>query len=201
MKHKISAFTDEQELLSAILEIHNNGNPIELDPMYHKGGFYKELIERPKLIFDINPRRDYCAKGNAENLPIDDESISCMILDPLFLFGTHGKTDKYKISVNMGILKDFNELERHYRAILTEARRILKKKGILIFKCQDYTDSKTIMTHCYVYNWAKSIGFYAKDIAILVREHKIYNPNVIQRHLRKVHTYFWVFEKSKVKVS
>ncbi len=197
IKHIISVFSDEQELLAAILNIHNEGNPIELDPMYHKGGFYKELVERPKFIFDIKPLREYCPKANAENLPLDSESIGCMILDPLFLFGLHGGTGKYQISQNMGIIKDFPELERHYKAILQESYRVLRKNGLLIFKCQDYTDSKTTMTHCLVYNWAKEIGFYAKDIAILIREHKIYNPNVTQRHLRKVHTYFWVFKKQR----
>jgi hypothetical protein len=52
------------------------------------------------------------------------------------------------------------------------------------------------MTHCYVWQWAQQIGFYAKDLAILnIPQTKIYNGNLTQRHLRKVHTYFWVFVK------
>lgn len=195
MIHKPSVFTDEQELLSAILEIHHEGNPIELDPMYHKGGFYKERVQRPQYIFDIQPLREECPKGDAEHLPIADAAIGCMVLDPLFLFGVHGKAKEYNISKNMGILPNFRELKRHYQAILREAYRVLARNGLLIFKCQDYTDSKTTMTHCLVYNWASEIGFYAKDLAILVREHKIYNPNVKQKHFRKIHTYFWVFIK------
>lgn len=197
MKHFKSIFTDEQELFKAILALHNEGQPIELDPMFNKGGFYKKELEIPKHIFDIKPRVDYCPKGNAEALPFSDASISSMILDPLFLFGLHGKTQNYHIAQSMGILKDFNSLEVHYKAILKEAYRILMNKGVLFFKCQDYTDGKTFMTHCFVYNWATEIGFYAKDVAILIRPNKIYNPNVTQRHLRKVHTYFWVFIKKK----
>jgi hypothetical protein len=30
---------------------------------------------------------------------------------------------------------------------------------------------------------------------VLIRENKIYNSKVKQRHLRKVHTHFWVFVK------
>ena len=67
--------------------------------------------------------------------------------------------------------------------------------GVLIFKCQDYTDSKTTMTHSLVYSWATEQGFYAKDLAILVKPNKIYNGKTTQRHLRKIHTYFWVFIK------
>ena len=121
--------------------------------------------------------------------------MSNIILDPLFLFGLHGKAKDYYTSTTMGIYKDFEELKNDYILFLKEAHRILKKKGTLIFKCQDYTDSKTTMTHCFVYNWAIEQGFYAKDLAILVKPNKVYNGNLIQRHLRKIHTYFWVFQK------
>jgi hypothetical protein len=194
-----SVFTNEQELLSALLILHNGGNPIELDPMYNRGGFYKGAVQKPRLIFDLKPRVSDCPQGNAESLPLKSGSIGCMTLDPLFMFGIHGKTEQRYASVKMGILPDFIELERHYKAILREAWRVLKQNGVLIFKCQDYTDGKTTMTHAMVYNWAVVQGFYAKDIAILVRENKIYNPKVNQRHLRKAHTYFWVFVKVRAK--
>jgi hypothetical protein len=114
MKHYKSVFYDEQELLNTILTLHNGGRPIELDPMYNRGGIYKKgLVEKPRLIFDILPRVDGCPKGDAEKLPCDSGSIGCMILDPLFLFGAHGKTKDYYISGKMGILPDFSELERH----------------------------------------------------------------------------------------
>jgi hypothetical protein len=52
------------------------------------------------------------------------------------------------------------------------------------------------MSHCIVYNLATEIGFYAKDLAILnIPKSKVYNGNTKQRHFRKVHTYFWVFQK------
>ena len=74
----------------------------------------------------------------------------------------------------------------------------MKKGGILIFKCQDYTDSKTTMVHCFVWQWALEQGFYPKDLAILnLPKNKISYPNLKQRHLRKVHSYFWVFQKKQ----
>ena len=51
------------------------------------------------------------------------------------------------------------------------------------------------MTHCMVYELAEKLKLYAKDLAILVKPNKITNPNLTQRHLRKIHTYFWVFIK------
>lgn len=195
--HYKSVFENEQELLKALIEIHLGGKDIELDPMYFKGNFYKDGINPPKYKFDINPQIDGVEKADAGflPLPIEFESVESVILDPPFLFGIHGKTKEYYSSKTHTIFKDFGELEQCYFNIIKEACRYLKYNGIMIFKCQDYTDSKTTMTHCIVKDFAERWGFYAKDIAILVKPNKITNPNTTQRHLRKIHTYFWVFQK------
>jgi tRNA G10 N-methylase Trm11 len=195
MKHYKSVFENEQELLKAIIDIHIPCKRIQLDPMYFKGAFYKNGISQPNYKYDIKPRVLFCKQGDARNLPLESESIESMILDPLFLFGLHGKTKEYYTSSTMGIYKDFQELKTDYQLFLKEAHRLLKKGGILIFKCQDYTDNKTTMTHALVFNWAIGQRFYAKDIAILVKPNKVFNGNLKQRHLRKIHTYFWVFKK------
>lgn len=194
-KHQKSVFDDEQMLLASLIDIHLNGNKIQCDPMFFKGNFYKDGIDLPNLCFDLNPQENWIKQADATNLPIENNSLDNIILDPPFLFGIHGKAGEYYSSKTHTIFKDFVELKKLYIGILSEANRVLKKKGILIFKCQDYTDSKTTMTHCLVYNWATELGFYAKDLAILVKPNKITNPNTTQRHLRKIHTYFWVFIK------
>jgi hypothetical protein len=196
-KHYKSVFENEQELLKAIIDIHLGGKDIECDPMYFKGNFYKDGVNRPLHRFDLNPQTSDCEKYDACNLrlKLGLEKIDSIILDPPFLFGVHGKTKEFYSSKTHTIYQDFKQLESNYNAIIVEANAVLKKKGILIFKCQDYTDSKTTMTHCMVYNFATQHGFYAKDLAILVKPNKITNPNTTQRHLRKIHTYFWIFQK------
>lgn len=195
-KHHKSVFENEQEALKALIQLHCPWG-IEIDPMYFKGSFYKDGVEAPSYKFDINPRIEGVEQGDAKHLPFNDESFNSIILDPLFLFGIHGKAKQYYTSSTMGIYPDFKALADDYKLFLDEAYRLLTIKGVLIFKCQDYTDSKTTMTHSLVYNWATERGFYAKDLAILVKPNKIYNGNTTQRHLRKIHTYFWVFQKTK----
>ena len=197
-KHYKSVFENEQDLLKALIDIHFNGKDFELDPMFFKGNFYKDGVNRPKYTFDLNPQDELTQQGNAESLPLDDKSLERIILDPPFLFGIHGKTKDYYSSKTHTIYQNFDELYIAYENILKEAYRLLKKGGHLVFKCQDYTDSGTTMTHCIVYLLATTIGFYAKDLAILVKPNKITNPNTTQRHLRKIHTYFWVFKKEKI---
>ena len=169
------------------------GQDIELDPMYFKGNSYKNGINAPRYKFDLNPQVDGVEQADAQNLPLPDKSIERMILDPPFMFGSHGKQAEFYSSRTHNIFKNFDELYECYEGIIKEARRVLKKNGILIFKCQDYTDSTTTMTHVHAYYLATLAGFYAKDLAILVKPNKVYNGNTTQRHLRKIHTYFWVF--------
>lgn len=200
MKHVSSFFDNEQKLIKAILDLHNGGNDIECDPMYNKGMFYKALLNKPIYRYDINANdRGYDAEqGDACNLPLADNAIQSIILDPPFMFGAHGQTKNNRINKRYTMFDSFSELENCYKGILKEAYRVLKKSGICIFKCQDYTDAKTTMTHCLVYEWATKQGFYAKDIAILnLPKAKVYNGNLKQKHLRKTHCYFWVFQKRR----
>lgn len=189
-----SVYGDEQKLLQALILLHIP-NGIDADPMFFKGNFYK-TVKRPRLVFDINPQVGYCLQGDARNLPLESSTLSSIVLDPPFMFGVHGKTKNYYSSKTHGILKNFEELQCLYTDILKEAYRILKNKGILVFKCQDFTDSKTTMVHCFVWQWAIQLGFYPKDLFILhLPKNKVYNSNLVQRHARKVHSYFWVFQK------
>ena len=168
---------------------------IELDPMYFKGNFYKDGIKKPKYIFDKRKTTEDVAIGDATNLHFDDCTFENMILDPPFLFEKRKRKQNNYSALTHTILYGFEELEKLYKGIIKESYRILKKNGVLIFKCQDYTDSKTTITHTFVQKWAEEQGFYTKDLAILVKENKIYNSKTTQRHFRKVHTYFFVFIK------
>ena len=195
--HYKSVFDKETDLLKAVIDVHLDGADIECDPMYFKGNFYKDGVKRPTHIFDLNPQVPECPKGDATCLNIGTGKLRSIILDPPFMFGLHGKTREYYSSKTHTIYTDYPELLKSYDAIISESHRVLKPKGILIFKCQDYTDSKTTMVHIDVHNIATGKGFVADDLGILVRPNKVTNPNTKQRHLRKIHTYFYIFRKVK----
>ena len=201
-KHYKSVFHNEQELLKAIIDIHLNGQPIEADFTYYKGNFYKDGVIRPKYCFDLNPLYNFVEQKNTAIYYYTDifkDGYRSIMIDPPFMFGIHGKSSKYYSSRTHGIYKDFNELEHSYIGFLRNAYLNTKSGDKVIFKCQDYTDSKTTFTHNYV--WLRSIetGFYVKDLAILVKPNKVYNSKTKQRHLRKIHTYFYVLERKNKK--
>lgn len=196
--HVGSVFQNEQELLSSLIDLYCPIG-IELDPMYHQGKFYKNSVKRPDLIFDIDPIVPECKYADARKLSLEKNSIKSEILDPPFVFGIHGTSQNQKnnqMAKKFGIFPTFRELSLLYQELLYESFRVLEKKGVLIFKSQDYTDSKTTLTHCHIHQWALEVGFKIEDIAILhCTINKIWNPNLTQRHLRKHHCYFMVFRK------
>tara|TARA_R100001244_G_scaffold785_1_gene1469 strand:+ start:246 stop:869 length:624 start_codon:yes stop_codon:yes gene_type:complete len=189
---------NEQEIIRDILYLHCNNNPIECDPTYSIGNFYKKGLTKPKYKFDIEPQTKEVIKSCSTNLPLNDNSINVLMFDPPFMFEKRNRENKNIMNKRFSMYNNgFEELKHHYKKSLLEFSRVLNTKGILIFKCQDYTDSKITLTHTYVYKWAEEVGFSAKDLFILLSKGAIANKNLKQRHARKYHSYFYVFELQK----
>lgn len=197
---------DEDEIIQSILSLHCCGS-IELDPTYSKGNFYKGIITEPKYKFDINPQVDGVKMANAENLPLEDNTINTIMFDPPFL-ATTGKSltadnDSNKINKRFGVYPSEKELHQFYQNALKEFYRILKLNGILIFKCQDKISSgKQYLSHCFIVSEAEKIGYYVKDIFILLAKNRIVADWQLknQKNARKYHSYFLVLEKSNKKI-
>lgn len=160
---------DQREIIRNILKLHVPDGKIDCDPTFSTGAFYNGTgIDTPQYRFDISPQRDGVIKADARKLPLADNSISCMMLDPPFL-ATKGKSMKSNdgniINRRFGVYPDEKSLHRCYSDMLSEAYRVLKPDSILVFKCQDKVSSgKQYMSHVYIMNEAVRIGFYPKDL-------------------------------------
>lgn len=87
---------DQNEIIKGIIKLHVPQGYIDCDPTYSKGYFYKSTgIQEPKHKFDILPQTSDTIKANAENLPLEEESINCIMFDPPFL-ATKGASLKEK---------------------------------------------------------------------------------------------------------
>lgn len=188
--------------------MHVPNKVIDCDPTYSKGNFYKDTgIQEPKYKFDLFPQTWDTIKADARNLPLEDESLNCIMFDPPFL-ATKGKSlgednDNNKINKRFGVYPSEEELHQFYIDAMREFYRILKLNGILIFKCQDKVSSgKQYMTHCFVWQEAVKIGFYPKDLFILLAKNRLVADWQLknQKNARKFHSYFWVFEKSSRRI-
>lgn len=194
-----SISSDEDDILGGIMRLHNAGQPFDIDVTYSIGGLYRRNVPAPKIKFDIDPQSEDVQRADVCDLPIDAGTVGSIVFDPPFMFNPHGSAlTKNAAAGRYTMFPKWADLKRTYRGALSEFMRVLRPKGIVAFKCQDYTDSKTTMTHCHVWQWATDAGFYPKDLFIRYRNHgPAYNPNLKQKHARKFHSYWWVFEKGK----
>jgi len=198
---------DQGEIIRNILKLHVPEGRIDCDPTFSTGAFYNGTgIDAPLYRFDISPQRSDVIQADARHLPLIDGSISCMMLDPPFL-ATKGKslnsTDGNIINRRFGVYPDEKSLHRCYSDMLAEAYRVLKPDGILIFKCQDKVSSgKQYMSHVYIMNEAVRIGFYPKDLFILLAKSRLVADwqRKNQKHSRKFNSYFWVFQKNNRRI-
>lgn len=186
----------QEEIIQWIMDLYCPDG-FELDPTYSKGVFYKKLPS-PKLKFDLAPQIEGVEKANCIDLPLGPESINSMMFDPPFVAAIPKKEATGKITTRFGYYRNIqHELWPMYRKALKEFYRILKPNGVLVFKCQDVIDAcKQYFSHVEIINYAVSLGFYPKDLFVLLAKHRLMSPNQYkQQHARKFHCYFLVFIK------
>ena len=198
---------DQGEIIRSILKLHVPQGKIDCGATFSTGSFYNGTgIELPTFRYDILPQRTYVSQADARHLPLADSSITCMMLDPPFL-ATKGKSLKSNdgniINRRFGVYPDEKALHQCYADMLSEAYRVLKPDGILIFKCQDKVSSgKQYMSHVFVANTAVQVGFYPKDLFILLAKSRLVADwqKQNQKNSRKYHSYFWVFQKNNRRI-
>jgi hypothetical protein len=197
-----SVYYDQVQILKSIMDLCN----IErfcADVTYGNGKFYGE-IDKPIFKGDISPQSEGVTECSSSSLPVQDGAFKSLVFDPPFL--TYVR-DARRGNGNMIMAKRFggywryDELEKHYRETLLEAHRVLSKKGIMVFKCQDIIHNhKMHCTHINVIEWAKGM-FRLKDLFILPVKSRMPIPqqegtkNKVQKHARIFHSYFMVLEK------
>ena len=185
------------DILNSIDKLYLNNEGFTLDPTYSKGNFYKDF-KQPKYKSDIKPCVDGVQLACSTKLPMEDNSIQSICFDPPFLIGYGNCKENKNISATrFGIFPYYRDLMSYYTESAKEFNRILKRGGILAWKCQDYAVNPITkyFMHIDVYNIATKNGFLCWDLFILLSKHRIYNPNLPQRQSRKFHSYWYVFKK------
>lgn len=211
----MSAHNDLNEnIFPHILDLHVPKGSKVADVTWGKGVFWKKVSEDD---YEVLPS-DIATGIDCRDLPYEDNSLDCVVLDPPYMEGFYRKKNSHKAgsgthstfskaysngdeqnadSKNTGTKKWHAAVTDMYFKAGIEAYRVLRKKGVLIVKCQDEVSAgKQWFTHVEIINEYENYGFYSKDLFIVVRLNK---PSVSrlknQVHARKNHSYFLVFIK------
>lgn len=205
----VSAYIDNNaEVFPHILELHVPKGSCIADVTYGKGVFWRNV---PEDLYDVRPS-DIATGVDCRKLPYEDASIDCIVLDPPYMEG-HFRS-KVEHLAGSGSHAQFREyysngtattegpkwhaavLDLYFQAAY-EAKRVLRDRGVFIVKCQDEVSAnRQNLTHVEIINKYEEIGFYTKDLFVVVRKN---SPGVSrlkkQVHARKNHSYFLVFVK------
>jgi len=154
------------------------------------------------------------ASVDCRALPYEDASFDAVVLDPPYMEGFFRSKQTQRAGsgshasfqgayANVGTYEPetggprwHDVVVELYRRAGLEARRVLRRGGLLVVKCQDEVSAGLQrLTHVEIIAALEAMGFYAKDLFVLVRTNA---PGVSrckrQLHARKNHSYFLVFE-------
>ena len=211
----MSAYTGgNADVFPKILELHVPVGSTVADVTWGKGVFWRNV---PDGLYEVKAT-DIATGIDCRDLPYADESIDCVVLDPPYMEGFYRKQANHKAgsgthSTFREAYSNGNEINedknnsgtKKWHAAVTdmyfragaEAYRVLGKGGVLIIKCQDEVSAgKQWLTHVEIINQYESMGFYTKDLFVVVRNNKPAVSRLInQIHARKNHSYFLIFVK------
>jgi len=196
-----SASNSQKEILDSIRSLYCPYG-FSADVTFGNGSFYKNPEDWPELRFDLDESLENCMPASSDNLPVKDFSLDSVVFDPPFL--TYVR-DNRNGNGNMVMSRRYSgywrydELAEHYQNSLKEFHRVLKKDGLVVFKCQDIIHNhKMHATHVNVINWACDVGFRLLDLFVLVANSRLPSPNRKgkQKHARIYHSYFLVLKKT-----
>ncbi len=211
----MSAFVDGNEnVFPHILDLHVPRGARIADVTWGRGVFWKNV---PKHQYEVLGT-DIAMGVDCRKLPYDPGSLDCVVLDPPYMEGFYRKHDSHKAgsgshsglaqaysngdevnsdTENTGTKKWHAAVTDMYFKASIEAYRVLKRKGVLIVKCQDEVSAgKQWLTHVEIINELEKMGFYSKDLFIVMRTNKPAVSRLIKQvHARKNHSYFLVFVK------
>jgi hypothetical protein len=196
------------DLFPGILDLHVAPGAVVADVTHGRGAFWTKV---PPGRYEVRAT-DLAMGTDCRDLPYDDASIDCVVLDPPYMEGFYRRStghlagsgshapfrDRYSMgAATEGGPKYHEAVTAFYAEAAREARRVLVDRGVLIVKCQDEVSAnKQRLTHVEIISDLESIGFYTKDLFVLVRQNR---PAVSrlkkQVHARKNHSYFLVFIK------
>ncbi|WP_153101000.1 DNA methyltransferase [Paraburkholderia hayleyella] len=206
----MSAFiSGNAEVFPQILDLHVPDGSRIADVTYGTGVFWKNVdLSRYELL-----PSDIATGIDCRALPYENESLDVIVIDPPYMegllrnkkdhkagAGTHSAFREYYSNgdeVNHDGPKWHGAVTDLYYKAGAEAIRVLKDKGIAIVKCQDEVSAnRQWLTHVEIINHYEELGFYTKDLFVVVRQNKAAIARLKKQvHARKNHSYFLVFVK------
>lgn len=205
--HKTVLIGRDKEVIPILLEIHCAvSSPVILDCTYNCGKMWKGTDFNPlKMDIDKSLELDVC--GDFTKMPFSNSCLDVIVFDPPHLpiaAASENSSKKYEkmygITSDRGVGRDGDNVSEMFEPFLLEAKRVLKKNGVIFAKIAD-------LIHNHRYQWqqvdfinaVRKVGMTPCDMMIKcdpsagsLNSSKWKNV----KHLRKSHCYWIVVRNS-----
>lgn len=202
-----AAIGNNDELFASVVALHIKEGSKVADVTYGNGVFWRNV---PKNYYELVVS-DIATGIDCRELPYGDLSLDAVVLDPPYMHTPGGTAHQNHQNFEKYYRNNGGEAaseKKYHEAVLDlyfkagrEAWRVLREEGVFIVKCQDEVcANKQRLTHVELINEFADLGFYCKDLFVLVRNGKPGVSRIVKQvHARKNHSYFLVFVKPKQK--
>lgn len=176
------------ELFAQALQLWVPKGSIVADVTYGRGVFWRLIPECDYIVWksDLLDGIDFRAP------PYPNASVDALVLDPPYMHD--GKS--VKASINSCYKNQHTSHEStiaSYLAGVLEARRVLKRHGMIFIKCQPEIESgKQRLSHVELLTILPLIGFRIEDEFVLHQSTIPALQHTKQQHARKNHSYLLV---------
>lgn len=198
------------DVFPQVLDLHVPRGAAVADITHGKGVFWRQVDPDAYRVL----ASDILTGVDCRDLPYPDESLDCVVFDPPYMEGFYRR--RAAEAAGNGSHRTFRDTysggraQRHsakyHAAVLAmyvetgaEISRVLRPGGVAIVKCQDEVSAnRQRLTHIEITNTYTQHGFHARDLFVIVRTNRPGVSRILtQRHARKNHSYFLVFEKER----
>lgn len=192
-------------VFAEILKLHVREGSIIADITYGKGTFWKRV---DPTLYTLKAS-DLKTGIDCRALPYEAATLDAVVFDPPYIDGFFRPTPKQLAHTGSDFRDRYSganhEGPYYHEGVLdiyerggAESYRVLRENGVLIVKTQDeVSNHQQRLTHVEVINAYARLGFYCKDLFVVVRRDRPHGKRIItQVHARKNHSYFLVFVKT-----
>jgi len=183
-----------------ILQLYVPEGSVVADLTWGRGKFWEGTDRSKYKLIRLDKHTSGDVRADFSAVPLADASLDAVVFDPPYVTrmgfkrrskeNPNGSNQKSAFGLDEGGPKNEKEIDALYAAGTGEARRILKRGGILILKTMDTERWRHI-------DLANLPGFKLIDLMVVVTKGRPPGKPYAQKRARKNHSYFMIFRKRR----